>query len=290
MRPFSYLEPEGLPAAIALLAEHGEHAKVLAGGQSLNLALKDRSARPRFLISLAHIRELRGVQYTGHGQLEIGAATTYAAVGAASLRGWHSEISSVCLGLADRSVRNLGTLGGAVCQSDPRFDIPTLLVGLDATLITASPAGSRNIPAAEFFAPNGGTCLGPSEILTTLRFPAISSFTAVAFEKFRYRVFDAAIVNILCAIRQGAQGLVETARIAVGAVHKAPVLAMQAAGFISNQPLTTRVIEVAAQRAADEILPESAVKTRLHAYQRELITTLIKLAFAGITAKLQREA
>lgn len=260
MKPFTFHSPRALGEAVDLLERHGPGAQVIAGGQTLLLAMKERLARPSALVSLAEVADLRGWRHTDSGALEIGAATTYAALAAAQLPGWHAEIAAVAGDLADRPVRTMGTIGGALCAADPRFDMVTMVVALDAELDVVGPGGVRTIEAAQFFAPGGGTVLAPGEILTTVRLPALPAFTGVAFEKFRHRVFEAAVVSAVCAQRPDG-----TRRITVGAVHPSPVVLLAADDGAG---------------AAVEVLPAELATTHARRYQRELVSVLVTRAIA----------
>ena len=196
------------------------------------MALKDRSAAPSLVVSVRGLPELRGIRYSDDGTLHVGAATTYAELATAKLQGWHAEVSAVAGNLADRSVRNIATVGGAACQADPRYDVPTLLVGVGATLRLVCEGGERLIPASRFFETGGGTCLKPCELLTTILFPPASPDVSVALEKFRYRSFEAAILIVVCALSLDANGVAVSARLTVGAVAKAPLLAPLAVALI----------------------------------------------------------
>lgn len=280
MKPFSFHSPQGLADAVDLLERHGPGARVIAGGQTLLLAMKERLARPSVLVSLAEVADLRGWRHTDSGALEIGAATTYAALAEADFRGWHAEIAAVAGDLADRPVRTMGTIGGALCAADPRFDMVTLAVALDAELDVVGAGGGRTIPTAEFFDPAGGTTLRAGEILTTVRFGPQTAFSGVAFQKFRYRVFDAALVSAVCALRLGADGSVAHALVTVGAVHPAPVPAPIAAGRLTGgTPTAVDTVEIGLV-AADEVLPAEQATTVPRRYQRELIGVLVGRAIA----------
>jgi carbon-monoxide dehydrogenase medium subunit len=274
MKPFSYLEPTGVDDAIRMLGEHAAHAKLLAGGQSLLLELKDRSARPGYLVSLARIGELHGWHIADDGALTIGAGTTYSALSRTKFEAWQGEINAVAGNLACRSVRSMATIGGAAAQADPRYDVPTLLVGLDATMTIASSEGKRTIPATTFFKRTGGTCLAPYDILTEVTFPALSRFTAVAFEKFRIRVFDAAIVSVVAAVKVEPSGTIAAARITIGAVDKSPSLALQCAETLVGQKTSAIDLAALGDAVAEEVLPASTATTRNRQYQRELVRSL----------------
>jgi carbon-monoxide dehydrogenase medium subunit len=172
----------------------------------------------------------------------------------------------------------MGTIGGALCAAEPRFDMVTLAVAFDAELDTVGADGARTIRAEEFFDPEGGTVLRPGEILTTVRFLPPSAYTGAAFEKFRYRVFDAALVSAACTMRLGDDGAVADARLTVGAVHPAPVQASGAESrLVGTRPSALDATEVGLM-AADEILPAERATTSLRRYQRELIGVLVSRA------------
>ncbi len=277
MTPFTYLAPDTLADAVEMLGRDTARSRIIAGGQSLLLELKTRASRPACLVSLAGVGELRGWRYDGD-TLEIGAATTYAALASAGFSGWHAEIAAVAGNLADRPVRNMATIGGSACQADPRYDVPNLLVGCDASLTLISAGGERTVAAADFFSPAGGTTLAAGEILKTIIFPAPARFSGVAFEKFRYRLFDAAIVSACCALRAGDDGVITAARIAIGAVRKAPRLAETAASALVGRPVTDIKLESFGEAVAEEVMPEAGSASRHLRYQNELIKTLARTA------------
>jgi carbon-monoxide dehydrogenase medium subunit len=274
--PFTFLQPSALPDALKMLGDYGSQAKLLAGGQSLLLELKTRAARPAYIISLASLPDMKGSRLDAEGRLEVGSSTTYAQLSTADFPGWQAEITSVAGNLADRSVRNMGTIGGAACQADPRFDVPTLLVAVDAQLAIASLAGLRHVAAQDFFNPKGGTRLGPNEILTSVRFPSLSSYTACAFEKFRVRVFDAAIVSAVAALKTDDSGQIEVARLTVGAVGKAPLLATYASALLHGMHFSHVDAKIVAAQCADELIPHTAATSHHLRYQRELVLTLVE--------------
>ncbi|MGH3263793.1 MAG: FAD binding domain-containing protein, partial [Trebonia sp.] len=131
MKPFEFLTPSTLDEALAALHDAPSRTRLIAGGQSLLLEMKERAATPARLVSLGGLGQLRGWRYAEFGELIVGAAITYAALSRARLDGWHGLIPRVAGDLADRPVRTMGTIGGALCQANPRFDMPVLTVGLD---------------------------------------------------------------------------------------------------------------------------------------------------------------
>ena len=285
MTPFTYHRPASLGDAVALLGESDRQAKVLAGGQSLLLALKERTVRPARLMSLASLPGLKGVRVSETGALEIGAATTYAMLSRATLAGWHGEIAAVAGNLADRSVRNVGTIGGALCEANPRYDMPTLMVAAGASLTLISAQGERVVDAAAFFDPAGGTVLRPSELLVGISIPPRSALDALAFEKFRQRVFDAAIVTVACAVKLGTDGTIERATLVAGAIAKAPSVAREAAASLVGQRPDTLDAKAIGRVAAAELMPAESLTTHQRRYQAELVISLAARALARITGR-----
>ncbi len=275
MTPFIALQPTTLADAVRHLAEHGPQTKVMSGGQSLLLALKERIVRPAYVLSLANLPGLNGLKLAPDGRLEVGTACTYARLAKAGLLGWHAEIGHVCGNLADRSTRNMGTIGGGACEANARYDVPTLLVATDAILSLASATATRRLAAADFFNLAGGTHLGYDEILTGISFPPAQAFGFVGFDKFRTRVFDAALVNVCCSLAQAADGTVTAVRIAVGGVALAPLLATAAASrLIGAGPHGWDCAAVAAA-VSEEVLPIAQATTRRRQFQSELIKSLM---------------
>ena len=265
MKAFSYLTPATAAEAVGLLGQHGPQAQVIAGGQSLLLAMKTRTARPAVLVSLAGVADLCGVRVDGSGELVVGATTTYAALTRAALTGWHTEIAAIAGNLADRPVRTMGTIGGALCAGEARYDMLPLVTGTGARLEVLAPSGVRTLTAEEFFAPGGGTTLAPDEILAAIRFPAADAFTRVVFEKFRQRTFDAALASVLCAAVARA-GWDRPARCGSPSVPSARFPSWPARAADADPDA------VAAQVAA-EVLGEDG-GTPLVQYQRELVRAL----------------
>jgi carbon-monoxide dehydrogenase medium subunit len=268
VKAFSYLTPGSAAEAVALLAQHGPRAQVIAGGQSLLLAMKTRTARPAVLVSLGDVDSLSGVRLADSGELVVGATTTYAMLTRARLTGWHTEIAAIAGNLADRPVRTMGTIGGALCAADARFDMLTLVTGTGARLEVLGPSGVRNLAPDEFFASGGGTTLARDEILASIRFPAAGHFTRVSFGKFRQRTFDAALASVLCAVRPASDAQPRAVQITVGAVRPIPILAQAGTGAGDGAGPDA----VAAQVAADVLGPDGGPP--LVQYQRELVRTL----------------
>ncbi|MFN2467657.1 MAG: xanthine dehydrogenase family protein subunit M [Gaiellaceae bacterium] len=171
LKPVRYVRPATVEAAVASLGED-ENARALAGGQTLLNVMKLRAAAPDVLVDLAGIAELRTIGRGEAGELVLGATVTYAdVIASADVHQARPVLARVCGQIADVQVRNLGTVGGNVCASDPTNHLPPLMVSLGASMTIAGPEGERTVPAEDFFLGVYFTAVSPGELLTAVRIP-----------------------------------------------------------------------------------------------------------------------
>jgi carbon-monoxide dehydrogenase medium subunit len=196
--PFGYVRAESVGHATGLLAEHGDEAKLLAGGHSLLPMMKLRLAAPSLLVDVAALAELRYIR-AEDGELAVGALTRHADLaGSDAVRAAVPLLGHVAGLIGDPQIRHRGTIGGSLAHADPAADLPTAVTALDATLVISGPAGSRRVPATEFFDSYFTTVLAEDEMLVEIRFPAMSS-ARWAYQKFTRRANDWAIVAVAVA-------------------------------------------------------------------------------------------
>ena len=175
---FDYVAPSTVDEAVAALANAGEDAKVIAGGQSLMPVLRLRLAAPTVIVDLNRIDQLRGVRDDGDA-LVIGAMTTYYGLLGNPLISKHALLlADATRTVADPQIRHRGTLGGNLAHADPAGDLAAPTLALDATLTVAGPSGQRSIPVADFFVDYFTTALAPDEILTEIRIPKHTDWAA----------------------------------------------------------------------------------------------------------------
>ena len=195
MKPsaFDYESPDSEAAAIELLAEHGDEAKILAGGQSLIPLLNFRLARPALLIDINRIRSLDHLTQRD-GRLWIGAAARQARVERSPLarRSW-PMLAAALRWVAHHQIRNRGTIGGSAAHADPAAELPVALRCLDAVFHVRSRRGRRAPPASDFFLAYLTTALEPDELLVEIEVPAVPPHSGVAFAEFARRRGDFAI-------------------------------------------------------------------------------------------------
>ena len=193
--PFDYLRAESVGAAVELLVEHGDDAKVLAGGQSLLPILKLRLARPELLVDIGRLKDLAYVRTEGD-EVAIGALTRHEdVVRSAVLQKEVPLLPHVARLVGDPQVRRRGTFGGSLVHADPAADLPTAMLALGGTFVLQGPAGRREVPAEQFFLDYFQTAVGPDELLVEIRVPRLAG-VGWGYEKFVRRANDWAIVAV----------------------------------------------------------------------------------------------
>lgn len=195
---FDYVRAGSRDEAVALLGEHGDEAKLLAGGMSLLPLMKLRLAVPTVLIDVGRVDDLSYVR-DGGDHVAIGARTRHRDLETSALLASECGVlRAVAAEVGDNQVRHRGTIGGSVAHGDPASDLPAVLLALDATFVAQGPGGDREIEAASFFEGFLETALAPDELLTEIRAPKTGA-NGFAYEKFNRRAQDWAIVGALAA-------------------------------------------------------------------------------------------
>ena len=213
---FAYHAPTSVAEAVDLLTEHGEDAKLLAGGHSLIPLMKLRLAEPGVLIDLGKIADMAYIRESDGGGLAIGAMTTYAALESSdAVRRRASVLADAARQVADAQVRNMGTIGGSLAHADPAGDLPAVAIALNAELITSSRGGHRAIGADDFFVDLLTTALEPTEILNEIRIPALAPRSGSAYAKFGNKASHYAIVGVAAVVTLAADGSCAAASIGV---------------------------------------------------------------------------
>ena len=251
---FEYVRPSSVSDAVSALAEGGEDAKVIAGGQSLLPLLRLRLAYPELLVDIGSLDELRGVA-DGGDHLLIGARTTHYQVVHDPLIAEYCGLLAQAAGtVADPAVRHRGTIGGSIAHADPAGDLPAVILALDATLIVAGPAGSREIPAGEFFVDYLTTALRPGEILTGIRVPKLGTDWGYRYEKFHRTAQAWAIVGVAALVRRS-DGHVAEARVGLTNMGSVPVRAAAVETAAAGALASPETLRDAAAGAAEGTQP-----------------------------------
>ncbi len=246
--PFAYDAPETIDEALGLLDEHGDEAKVLAGGQSLIPLLSMRLARPARLVDIARIAELG--QIFLNGSTRIGATVRQCAVErSAELRTANPLLGKAIPFIGHGPIRNRGTIGGSVAHADPAAELPAVMLLLEAEMVLRSASGGeRTVPAAEFFEGFLTTAAQPQELLVELRLPAWLPGTGAGFQEIARRHGDFAIVGAGAVVQlDPGTGLVTDSRLAFTGVAGTPVRATEAERMlVGHEPTIAAIAEMAA--------------------------------------------
>ena len=275
---FDYFSPTTLDEALSLLQDHGDDAKILAGGQSLIPAMRYRLAVPGVLIDINGLAELEYVR-EDNGHLTIGAMTRESDLEASPLvKEKYHLLADTAEVIADPLVRNMATVGGNLAHSDPANDHPATMLAYNAEIIALGPAGTRVIPIDDFFTGLFENALDENEILTQIRLPRPGPNSGGAYIKVERRVGDYAISAV--AVQLTMVGDTCTgARIGLTNLSPVPMRAKNAEQALIGQVVTPAVLEAAGQAAAAECNPSADLRGSVD-YKRDLTRVLTKRALA----------
>ena len=282
---FDYLAAQSINEAVALLDQHGEGAKVLAGGQSLIPLLRFRLASPTVLID---INRIDGMEYLRemNGTLHIGALTRESELDHSSLiRERYPILFETSSVVADPVVRNWATVGGNMAHADPANDHPATMIAMGARVVDVGPAGERVLPIEEFFtdAPFE-TTLRSNELLTEIRVPAPVQGSGGAYMKLERKVGDYAIAGVAAYITLDANDNVTYAGIGLTNVGQTPIKARDAEQALLGNPLNDANIHRAADLAAAASQPISDSRGPAE-YKRDMVRTLTVRALRKALAR-----
>jgi carbon-monoxide dehydrogenase medium subunit len=249
---FDYAKPQILSEALALLAEAGEDAQLIAGGQTLLATLNLRLSEPSMLIDITNLDELKGITVVGD-QLRIGALVTHTEIEDSELVAKHAPLlKAAAPHIAHRAIRNLGTWGGSLAYGDPAAEWPACSLTLNATMLIAGPNGERRISAQDFFIDLYTTSLEPDEILVATEIPLANKQEVFYFHELARRHGDYAVVG-LAAVAQKQGDVLTNCAFTFFSVSATPVMATKAQELVNGQKLTDEVIAKAVAAARGEI-------------------------------------
>jgi aerobic carbon-monoxide dehydrogenase medium subunit len=276
--PFDYEAPGSLEEVVRLLGEHGEDAKLLAGGHSLLPLMKVRLAAPSVLIDLRRIDGLSGIQ-RANGGWRIGAMTRHVELQSAAELGVVSRAASL---IADQQVRNRGTIGGSLAHGDPASDLPAVVLACEGELSVRGAGGDRTIAAADMFQDYLTTALAPDEVITEVRLPALEGW-GFGYQKFTRRAEDWAMVGVCALVKRGAAGECEDVRIGLTHMSSTPLRASAAENALRGGALDAQAIAAAAEQAAAGTDPPGDLNATPD-YKRHLAQVLTRRALEEAAA------
>lgn len=282
--PFAYVRARGLADVFEQLAQHGDNAKILAGGQSLMPALNMRLAAPEVLIDISRLHEYAGICIK-NDHVHIGALTTHAAITeSADIRRHLPLLADAAPHIAHPAIRNAGTFGGSLALADPAAEWPACCVALSAKIVLASASGVRRVTAGDFFQGLYVTAMQPGEVLTEVVIPIPGANTRHAFLELARRRGDYAIVGV-AALATIDQGAITNLRLIYLGAGDTPRLAEKTSQVFSSQKFSEHTLDEAKHTLARELDPSPdlyhTAATKLHLAQ-VLTARVIKQLLAGL--------
>jgi aerobic carbon-monoxide dehydrogenase medium subunit len=270
---FDYVRPGSVDEAVAALAEHGDDAKVMAGGQSLIPLLRLRLSYPEVVVDVGRVEEMRGIHDDGD-HIVVGAMTTHHDVLHDPLVREHAGlIAQATSTVADPAVRHRGTFGGALSHADPAGDLPAVAVALEAELVVAGTGGRRTVPASEFFVDYLQTALAPEEVLVEVRIPKHTGW-GYRYEKFHRVAQSWAIVGVAAVVRRD-NGSIAEARVGLTNMGSTPIRATAVEHALAGA--APDGVAAAAEHAAEGTSPASDLNGKAD-YRQHLARVLTRRA------------
>ncbi len=270
--PFEYRVAESVEAAVAMLAEAGDEAKVLAGGQSLVPMLNFRLLRPAILVDINRIAGLADIEEQAD-EIRVGALTRHHQLETSPVIATHLPVLSAAMThVAHLAIRNRGTIGGSLTHADPAAELPMMALLLDATISVTSPKARRTVAAGDFFLGALSVALEADELVTEVTFPKLPPNTGWGFEEVSRRQGDFALTAVGAALTVS-DGTIAEARIAVAGAHECAVRAGEAEALLKGRALEPKLLDAACDAARACVAPN----TDLHAsadYRRHLVGVL----------------
>jgi aerobic carbon-monoxide dehydrogenase medium subunit len=284
---FSYARATSVADALALLASHGDRAKVLSGGQSLMPAMNLRLISPELIVDIGDLAELRGIAVNGD-TLRIGALTRHVDLQRSPDIAAHAPLLAEAIAhVAHPAIRNRGTIGGSLAHADPASELPACMVALNATVVVRGPKGERRIGAANFFRGIYETALSPNDLLTAVELPVEPTNSAHFFHEFARRHGDYAIAGLAAqAVMSG--NVFTDLRLAFFAVGDRPVLAL-AANRLVNVSITPAVLSEASAALAEELDPQEDQEASA-SMRRHLAKVLMRRCLATLLGRTDLDA
>jgi aerobic carbon-monoxide dehydrogenase medium subunit len=291
MIPFEYRTPKSLKEVHATLKEFGSDAKLIAGGTSLVIMMRQRLVRPNCLVSLRSVRGLNSIEIHDGGT-RIGGLATHREVESSSLlRRRLPLLAETYHHVATIRIRNMATVGGGLAHADPNQDPPPTLIALGATVKATSADGSRVIPLDEFFTDYYETVLKPDEIVTEVFIPKMAPNSAGAYLKFLPRTADDyATVSAAAVLTLDKTGkTINDVRIALGSVGVTPISATAAEAVLRGQPVKAEAFAEAGEKAKEAVDPVSDFRGSA-AYKKEMAGVFVRRALEKALATLRQQS
>jgi len=281
---FDYLAPKTVKEACSLLSKYEGRAKVIAGGTDLLISMKKRQISPQYVVSIKGIPELDYIHYSQEEGLKIGALATLQSIASSPIiKDKFGLLGTACNKIGIPQVRNMGTLGGNICNGGPSQDsIPSLLV-LDAKLKLVSLQSERIVPIDKFFIGPFQTVLDEAELLTEIQIPTPPPRSDGCYQWLtKITKADETLVGVAVLMTPDSTGsLCKDIKIGLCSIAPIPMRARQAEEMLRGKKIESKIIEQASQVAAEETRPRSRAD-----YRRQMTSVLVKRAVNEVWQKI----
>jgi carbon-monoxide dehydrogenase medium subunit len=271
---FEYAVPQTLNDALTVVAQRGDEAKPLAGGQSLIPLLKLRLASPTLVVDLGNLLELTYIEENAMW-LGVGALVRHNVLGSAQVvRARYPTMAAAAPQIADPLIRNMGTLGGSLAHADPAGDWGSVMLALGASVVARSRRGERVIPVVDFFQGTFTTALDPTEVLTQVRVPRPRGRVGGTYLKLERKVGDFATVGVAVQVEMS-DGTIGRAGIGLTAVGPQNIKATAAEQALAGQMPSDALIAEAARLAAEASEPRTDMRGSAE-YKRDVVRVFVQ--------------
>lgn len=278
MEQFDYVAPATVGEVTELLSVHGSDAKILAGGQSLVILLRQRLLAPRIVISLSRVEELRGVSATGN-DLQIGPMTTYSTVaGNKTVNRVAPTLAKAAGSVGSRHIRNRGTVGGSLAHADPAGDVPVALLALDASITLAGRGTVRTCSSNDWFTGLFEVAMSDEEVLTGVTIPGPPEAVSHGYHRFSYREGEYPMI-VAATVLGWDEGVCTSARVAMGGVGAHPQRLSAIEDRLVGSGVDAGDIDAAAVIAGELMHPPSDVRGST-GWKRKVAVEYMKRALA----------
>jgi carbon-monoxide dehydrogenase medium subunit len=286
---FEYLVPKTIEEALKLLSQYDEEeCKVIAGGQSLIILMKQKLLTPKYLIDIKGLSDLDYIKLDNKQGLKIGALATHRSIEKSLvIQNGFSVLAEMEQNISSVETRNRGTIGGNVCHGDPGGDPVPVLIALNAKLKLTSLNGDRIIDAEDFTLDYFETALRHDELLAEIQIPSIPPNTGVKFTKYSQIAGDYATASVAVLITLDKKEICDNARIALGSVAVAPMRAKKAEEVLKGKKISDDLLAEAGQIASEEASPTSDAEVS-EEYKRELVKVLVKRVGSEALARAKK--
>lgn len=283
MPKFEYLAPRTLEETLSLLSQYKGGAKVMAGGTDLLVRMKERKATPAYLINFGNVKDLDYVRQDNDGGLRIGALTTHQSIVNSNLvKGGYGLLAAACRKIGTPQIRNMGTIGGNLCNAGPSADSAPPLLVLEAKLNLSSAKGRREVALDRFFTDPFQTVMEDDELLTEIILPPLPPRTGSSYQWLtKITAVDETLVGVAAlVVMDDKKGIVKDARIALCSVAPTPIRAKKAEEALRGKEVQDGLLEEVAMVVASETRPRSRAD-----YRRRMSAVLAKRAIKEALAR-----